>query len=573
MTLAIRANRCAVILFLLSACGETHAPSASHVEPDASQVAPDSSVQTGQSGDAGAPGAEGALRTLEQGTVDLDLLLVIDNSSLMTKKQAKLDRELPRLFAVLSSGDRCAGLAAGATCPFDDASMTRRHFTPVRSLHVGVVTSNLGGIDGTPASAFASLLSCKGNGDDGKLQSSVEVAVNGVTASRNEFPGFLEGDVVMQADPSCALGNVDRYQDFVAGASGGERAREAARCVARAGVRGCPFEQPLESGWKALAPSSGTGDDYKFLNAETGQGDRYNKGFLRPNAALVVLLLTDEDDCSITEAGKPLFFLPGVPGFEEADRLLGPLNMRCGLAAANATMLHPTERYSRALRSLKSGHPERVVFAAIAGIPPSAALGSKTLDEILASPEMQFRPDPAQGGVIEVRSCTTADGDGAYPPIRIVQTAKAFGSQGLVASVCEDDYRAAVDALVDRAIGALHGSCLPEPLPAGSGGLRSCELYELLPPSETQCVSARGHVGVAVERTLEQGGVPVKRLACQIQQVVAPGTTPPTGAVGWYYDDTSAAVKAECGSGRQQRVALSFSGLPAASELALRCGR
>ena len=64
-------------------------------------------------------------------------------------------------------------------------------------------------------------------------------------------------------------------------------------CIAAVGDSGCGFEQPLASVVRAL------GADGRPAPPE-------NQGFLRPDALLFIVLLTDEDDCSVP-AGSNLF--------------------------------------------------------------------------------------------------------------------------------------------------------------------------------------------------------------------------------------------------------------------------
>ncbi|MDB4976315.1 MAG: hypothetical protein JWN48_4656 [Myxococcaceae bacterium] len=384
------------------------------------------------------------------GSSAVDLLFVVDNSGSMANKQAKLISQVPRLLKVLTTGDRCAG-GREASCPFTDTTVPKRLFAPVSSLHVGVVTSNAGGIDDPPTTQVA-VASCAGLGDDGKLQNSVSIAVNGVVAGNREFLGVPQGTVIIEPDASCAqLGAVPVYQEYIPGMSAADEAALAARfrCVLRVGVRGCPFEQTLESPWKALAPSVGSGGDYVFSDDSRGQGDRYNKGFLRSDALLAIVLLTDEDDCSITDAGKSLFVSGGSAG-SEADTLYGPVNLRCGFNYRNHDLVRDTSRYLRGFRSLKPGHPERVIFAAITGVPPAATAAASSLTDVLALPEMQFREDPTDPG-FPLPSCTNNAGmEPSFPPIRIVELARDFGEQGIVSSICAADYSDAIDRVVAK---------------------------------------------------------------------------------------------------------------------------
>jgi hypothetical protein len=50
-------------------------------------------------------------------------------------------------------------------------------------------------------------------------------------------------------------------------------------CIAQLGPDGCGYEQSLEAMYRALDPA-------------------VNPGFIRDDAALAVLFITDEDDCS-----------------------------------------------------------------------------------------------------------------------------------------------------------------------------------------------------------------------------------------------------------------------------------
>ena len=83
---------------------------------------------------------------------EVDLLLMIDNSNSMAGEQTLLGMELPRMIRVLASGDQ------------DEDGM--QDFQPVRSLHVGIVTSDMGAGPAVPAGE--TVPSCdNGLGDDG----------------------------------------------------------------------------------------------------------------------------------------------------------------------------------------------------------------------------------------------------------------------------------------------------------------------------------------------------------------------------------------------------------------------
>lgn len=374
----------------------------------------------------------------------LDILFVIDNSGSMASEQEKLARELTRMVKVLTSGDRYADREDRVPPGLTEKA---RRFSPVKSLHVGVVSTNMGGID-SPTGTQPALLACRGRGDDGVLQHSTDVALHGVIARRQEFQSYEEGAVVIPPSPECQLPPQPPYQSYVTSSDPSAVGR-AFRCVAQLGVRGCPFEQQLESMWKALAPSTAPlGEDvslYTFSGGSQGQGQGENRGFLRKNAVLAIVHLSDEDDCSVTDPGKDLFSQSA-----ESNAVHGPLNLRCG--RQNPRLVHDTERYVKGLRALKPGHPERVVFAAVVGVPAAPVAAGKTVDELLALPEMEFGEDPLKPGFPRTACSLMSDGrlNEAYPGRRLLEVAKGLGPQSVVESICAESYGPVLDRMVDK---------------------------------------------------------------------------------------------------------------------------
>ena len=85
------------------------------------------------------------------------------------------------------------------------------------------------------------------------------------------------------------------------------------QCIALLGDKGCGFENQLASIDRALG-----GD---------GQQPSTNAGFLRPEAYLGIVILTNEDDCS-APANTQLYSLNG--GQQNVANPLGPIaNFRC----------------------------------------------------------------------------------------------------------------------------------------------------------------------------------------------------------------------------------------------------
>lgn len=359
-------------------------------------------------------------------TDKLDLLFVIDNSSSMSEEQETLAREIPRMARILATGDKTP----------DDPSDNDQEgvtFDGVKSMHLGVVSTNMG-------AAGNDVTGCTGTGDDGRLVS----ASSAEQGCGDDYPAYLsftaEDDAAANDANAMTLGT-----DF--------------SCMSLLGTTGCGLEQQLDAMLKALVTSDASIDTgagpqpLRFSGDTTGHGDGPHMGFVREDAVLGVVVVTDEDDCSLPDESSDLFSLSPDGAF--ADE---PLNLRCGNHNAD-TVLHPIERYSQGLKTLKPDEPERVVFASIVGIPPDLdtglADGTLTVAQVLEDPRMVFQADgdPTQGDTLPVTSCSTDNGV-AFPPVRIVQVAEQFNveggpNNGVVRSICNSDYGPALDAIIE----------------------------------------------------------------------------------------------------------------------------
>jgi len=193
-------------------------------------------------------------------------------------------------------------------------------------------------------------------------------------------------------------------------------------CIAALGETGCGFEHQFAAVLRSL------GADGRPPPAE-------NQAFLRPDAYLVVIMITNEDDCSAT---------PGVPLFDTgsntniASQLGPPANFRCGefghlCDSAAGTAMHPSrlapnnsvsamvsytncrsndqEGYllsaldvANRLKALKSD-PSQVLVAAITGLPAPYTVTWKAPSTSDTSCGAASCPWP-----IIAHSCTASDG-------------------------------------------------------------------------------------------------------------------------------------------------------------------
>jgi hypothetical protein len=247
----------------------------------------------------------------------------------------------------------------------------------VTDLDVGVVSSDMGvGTYVVPT--------CAGN-DDGVLLHAPSPGVTGCAAS---YPTFLHAST---ADHGAAFA-----QSF--------------ECIATMGTAGCGFEQPLGAMDKALtvhARPSGP-----------------NAGFLRPDAALGVLVISDENDCSPI---NPSLFDPA-----RGD----DLRLRC---VNHVDELTDVVHYANDLRGLRADG--RFAIGLMVGVPPTVGICNTTGDVIapcLAEPSMQEEVDPATGQVRMV--CENLPDTRAAPGVRFVQLARELGNHARVQSICDPQF-------------------------------------------------------------------------------------------------------------------------------------
>jgi hypothetical protein len=186
----------------------------------------------------------------------VDVLFMVDNSPSMDAMQTELKARFGDFFKVFQD------LAAGGT---------------YADLHIGVVTSDYGAgdLDGQPGSGcFASP-----GGQKGVLQAI------GAKAATGCMPPMNAPYIQYAFDPNggTAKSNLPGGQDLVG----------TFTCMASVGAGGCGFEHQLESVYAAL------------------KNTRENAGFLRPDALLTVVFVTNEDDGSAAPSAK--FYESGAP--------------------------------------------------------------------------------------------------------------------------------------------------------------------------------------------------------------------------------------------------------------------
>jgi hypothetical protein len=172
---------------------------------------------------------------------DVDILFVIDDSPSMLDKQTNLKNNFPNFINVLNTIE--GGLP---------------------NIHLGVVSTDLGTKGADDAVAGPGIGSgpgsCSGNGKSGNLQTNNTTVITGAFIS-----DIKNTDGTRTMNYTGTLAN-------------------AFSSIASLGAAGCGFEQPLEAAKRAL------------------NNNPANAGFLRANASLSIIMLTDEDDCSLSHS-------------------------------------------------------------------------------------------------------------------------------------------------------------------------------------------------------------------------------------------------------------------------------
>lgn len=323
----------------------------------------------------------------------VDMLFVIDSSGSMSEEQRALAREFPRMVRMLATGD------------VDEDGTPE--FEPVTDLRVAVTTTEL------PTGEFE-IPGCtpsRLDGDDGILRR------HGYwwrEECARDYPPFLE---------------------FRAGETPADAFVADFGCVAQVGTTGCGFEQPLEAALKALTPSTA---DVTFVEG-VGHGDGENAGFVREGAILAVVVVTDEDDCSVRD--PELFNLES----ERYPHDPASGNHRC---FSYPEALTSTERYVDGFRRFKPDESDGFFFAAITGVPRDLVAEPGAIDyaALRADPRMERRRDPENPDRL-VAACDVVGIGYAEPAGRIVQVAEGLGESGTVRSICDATFTEALGGI------------------------------------------------------------------------------------------------------------------------------
>jgi hypothetical protein len=397
----------------------------------------------------------------------VDVLLVIDNSSSMGEEQANLAKNFAPFIEQLE--------AVGA------------------DYRIAITTTDRGGPNCAAAPTGGRLLA----------SSCVDRPADFAAAGKDVFEvacasSCALGDAALQRRPTAIAGSDElAVRPWIESANGvsnlpdGVDTLSAFQCLAPQGIAGCGWEAPLESIARAID------------NMLDESQPEY--GFLRDDALLAVLIVTDEVDCSYRAEQQDALFDSGAFFAEDMNFATSAVCWNAGThcegdplacepadydaegtptSDASAAVLHPVSRYTALLQGIadnKLGGRE-VLVSLIAGVPdgyPSEPLVFAPSDD----PDFQKNYGIGAGCTSEIDGVVQT----AVPPVRLRALAEAFpnGGAGLY-SVCSDDYTPAiidiVDGLTVELPPACYGACVLD-LDASSEALDyDCEITQSVGP-------------------------------------------------------------------------------------------
>ena len=295
------------------------------------------------------------------------------------------------------------------------------------------------------------------------------------------------------------------------------------QCIALLGDKGCGFENQLASIDNALGA----------VNLQPGQAPNppsTNVGFLRPEAYLGIVILTNEDDCS-APANTPLYSLNG--GQQNVANPLGPIaNYRCNqfghictdpgsgatgepplqppadhqMTGATPTLnltncmsddsggqdnLIPVKNFINDIKALKTDPDNQILVAAIAApaTPYTVAwlpqVGGTNTQPGEVWPIIEHSCGAKGGDDVNPDPTTMNATDGSFgdPGVRIAQFVHAF-QNSLLASICDPNYATSITNIATKLGQLITPPCITGMLQMDAAGLPACSVVEHLQDSQ-----------------------------------------------------------------------------------------
>ena len=408
---------------------------------------------------------------------DIDILFMVDDSSSMTSMQQKLVTQLPTFMQVLQA------LPMG-----------------LPSVHVAVVSSDMGATSDQGATGIG----CSTVGDDGNFFFAPEGTCTATTLSMGATFISDDGEGLMT-------------KNFTAADPGGLASTFG--CIALLGQGGCGFEHQLASIDRALGADG------------NGPIPATNANFLRGDAYLGIVMLTNEDDCSAPASGSPLpvYSLNGDntndidtpafpggppdgpianyrcnggplgghlcqdlnPGSTNTALAQPPLNppldattgtpptlplSKCVSNDTSSSALIPVGKFISDIKALKPDPANQILVAAVTGVNGTAPNATPTPYTVEWLPGAGSASNQLWPQVEHVCVSTNGDGSFADPAVRITQFVQAFGAKGVLASICDPSYSSSMTAIAKSIGGLITPTCITGTIQKDPNGNPNCNV-------------------------------------------------------------------------------------------------
>ncbi len=250
----------------------------------------------------------------------IDLLFMIDNSSSMADKQAILAQAVPDLVRRLVDPvciNPMTGQTVGNRNPDGSCAQGEPDFDPVKDIHIGIISSSLGGHGSTGVCDDPDPRKTLPHNDDhGHL---LARSINGamempVPTFMNE--GFLNWNPVGTNSNQMPADIITPFQSMVTGV----------------GQHGCGYEASLEAIYRFLIDPEPPASIVVTGASSTSPGSagpatdsagkiqldtmllQQRSDFLRPDSLVAVMMITDENDCSVVDVGQGFYSIIPASG-------------------------------------------------------------------------------------------------------------------------------------------------------------------------------------------------------------------------------------------------------------------
>jgi hypothetical protein len=322
-----------------------------------------------------------------------DILFVVDNSGSMAGEQDQLGRSFSSFAQVLEE-------------KFGDV------------FHIAIVTTGMESLNCPRCSVDIPGSCINETGENGRFQDRLGHITWNAGTPVFDFVQDRDCRVVTNDNTDCFY-NVDQE-----------------RGIALVGTTGCGFE-------RGLAPLRPALDDLR--------GD-YNAQFLRNDATLAVIIISDEDDCgevndiyeNTVDMGNVCYFASKGVGPEPGNPDYTPMTYHPGDPEQRPYELTPVEDYYDFLvNDVKGGRTGMVKFAAIVGMTDVNDPSTTTIE---------YTWDPRGRWEIN-NACTTPGCTGTYcfaePGTRYIKLAQMFGigQNGFLDTICQNNFAETMEEL------------------------------------------------------------------------------------------------------------------------------